>query len=164
MDFDLYEDIIGEKADGDTNVSPEEVERWREEVKETKIKLERIMAVNQSLHNKCSSLETNMSSLIKTCKNEINRKNETIAGLRRELDSVILRRTNSGRSSDMRHLLQELKTILREDKPPKLSIPGISEKKNALTSSNGIINVTNIPYYPALCRALIKHTYQIIEL
>ena len=145
MDFDLYEDIIGEKADGDTNVSPEEVERWREEVKETKIKLKRIMAVNQSLHNKCSSLETNMSSLIKTCKNEINRKNETIAGLRRELDSVILRRTNSGRSSDMRHLLQELKNILREDKPPKLSIPGISEKKNALTSSNGIINVTNIP-------------------
>lgn len=146
MDFDLYEDIIGEKADGGTIVSSEEVERWREEVKETKSKLKRIMAVNQSLHNKCSSLETNMSSLIKTCKNEINRKNETIAGLRRELDNVILRRTNSGRSADMRHLLQELKKILREDKPPKLLIPGISEKnKNAVTSSNGIINVTNIP-------------------
>ena len=139
MDFDLYEDLIGEKSGPDTTVSSEEVERWREEVKDTKSKLKRIMAVNESLHKKNEQLETNMTSLIKTCRNEINRKNETIAGLRRELDNIILKRVGTSRQN-LRDLLQELKKILREDKPPKLPVPGTSAEKN-----KGVINITNVP-------------------
>ena len=139
MDFDIYEDIIGENDTSEKPVSQDEVQRWREEVEETKAKLKRLMEVNQNLHKKCSNLETNMSSLIKTCKNEINRKNETIAGLRRELDNIILKRKSTSSNRDMRDLLNELKTILREDQPPKLTIP----KHEKAKPKNGAVKVTN---------------------
>ena len=139
MDFDIYEDIIGENDISEKPVSQDEVQRWREEVEETKSKLKRLMEVNQNLHKKCSNLETNMSSLIKTCKNEINRKNETIAGLRRELDNIILKRKSTSSNRDMRELLNELKTVLRENQPPKLTISKSEKSK----PQSGMVKVTN---------------------
>ena len=97
-DFDLYEDIITEDAQ-DQVASSAEVKKLQDEVEDSKKKLKRLMEVNYDLKTKCDQLETNMSSLIKTCRNEINRKNDVIAQLRREIDGIVLRRTMKNRPS-----------------------------------------------------------------
>lgn len=122
-DFDLYEDILSGK-DHEKPPSKQEVEQWREEVAQARTKVQTLMEVNSELKKKVDTLETNISSLLKTSRSEINRKNNTIAELRRELESVVLRRTlKTGSPSEIRELTDRLKKVLREDKPAELSIP-----------------------------------------
>lgn len=139
-DFDLYEDIITEDAQ-DQVASSAEVKKLQDEVEDSKKKLKRLMEVNYDLKTKCDQLETNMSSLIKTCRNEINRKNDVIAQLRREIDGIVLRRTmKSGSTREMRDLIDRLKKTLHQDKPPKLVVP---EGPKKIKAKNGEVSVTN---------------------
>lgn len=139
-DFDLYEDIITEDAAAQV-ASSAEVKQLQDEVQDSRKKLKRLMEVNLELKTKCDQLETNMSSLIKTCRNEINRKNDVIAQLRREIDGIVLRRTmKSGNSREMRDLIDRLKKTLNQDKPPKLLVP---EGPKKIKAKNGEISVTN---------------------
>merc|ERR1719483_644287 len=73
---------------------------------------------------------------------EINRKNDTIAGLRRELDGITTKLTlrQGGSSEEVRDLTSRLKKILDEDKPAKLSI---AEGAKKIKPKNGAINVTH---------------------
>merc|ERR1719483_1870177 len=77
-----------------------------------------------------------------TCRAEINRKNDTIAGLRRELDGITTKLTlrQGGSSEEVRDLTSRLKKILDEDKPAKLSI---AEGTKKIKPKNGSINVTH---------------------
>merc|ERR1719483_475790 len=77
-----------------------------------------------------------------TCRAEINRKNDTIAGLRRELDGITSKLTlrQGGSSEEVRDLTSRLKKILDEDKPTKLSI---AEGAKKIKPKNGSINVTH---------------------
>ena len=102
-DFDLYDDILGSKEEYKENyVSKDDVEKWKKEVETSRQRLATIMGVNKELKEKCDNLETNISTLLKTCRNEINRKNQVIAELRRDLDSIILKRIlNSGSKTEI---------------------------------------------------------------
>jgi hypothetical protein len=125
-DFDLYDDIIGGDEGAEVPPSNEEVTKWREEVADSKAKMKRLTEVNTELNSKCETIEKNMASLIKTARCEINRKNETIANLRRELEDVILRRTlKGGKPSEIREVTALLKDVLRGENAPKstLDIP-----------------------------------------
>ena len=79
LEDDLYADIFCEKEQ-EPQITPEEIENLQKEVEETRKKFKRLTEINYELKTKCDKLETNLSSLIKTCRSEINRKNETIAG------------------------------------------------------------------------------------
>ena len=78
---DLYEDILTTKDQPkDDQLTPEEIKKLQKEVEDTRKKFKRLMEINCDLKSKCNQLETNLSSLMKTARAEINRKNETIAG------------------------------------------------------------------------------------
>ena len=80
-DFDLYEDILTAKDQSkDDQITPEEIEKLQKEVEDTRKKFKRLMEINSDLKSKCNTFESNLSTLIKTCRAEINRKNDTIAG------------------------------------------------------------------------------------
>ena len=80
-DFDLYEDILTAKDQSkDDQITPEEIEKLQKEVEDTRKKFKRLMEINCDLKAKCNKFESNLSTLIKTCRAEINRKNDTIAG------------------------------------------------------------------------------------
>ena len=139
-EFDLYEDFITQKcaSNEEESVTKAEADRWREEVNESKEKLKRLLALNYQLKQENDQLKTNISSLIKTSRVEIKRKNDTIASLRRELDDVILRRTLKERnnSSEIRDLTDRLSKVLKENIASELSIPKgvtkIKPKDNAI--------------------------------
>ena len=80
-DFDLYEDILTAKDQSkDDQITPEEIEKLQKEAEDTRKKFKRLMEINCDLKAKCNLLESNLSTLMKTCRAEINRKNDTIAG------------------------------------------------------------------------------------
>ena len=80
-DFDLYEDILTAKDQSkDDQITPEEIEKLQKEVEDTRKKFKRLMEINCDLKAECNKLESNLSTLMKTCRAEINRKNDTIAG------------------------------------------------------------------------------------
>ena len=141
-DFDLYDDILGVNDEPkEDQPTQQEIQRIQDEALETQKKFKRLMEINKELSSKCDQLETNLSCLIKTCRAEINRKNNTIAELRQKLDDIILRRTmKNGSSREMKDMIDWLKKILREDKPPKLPIPEGTQK---VRPKDGAINVTN---------------------
>ena len=60
--------------------SKEEIEKLQKEVEDTRKKFKRLMEINCDLKADCNKLQSNLSTLIKTCRAEINRKNDTIAG------------------------------------------------------------------------------------
>ena len=145
-DFDLYDDLITDKnsAQEEEQVSKAEVDRWREQLEESEAKLKRLMKVNHELKQKYDTLETNFSSLIKTSRNEINRKNDTIAGLRRELDDVIFHRIfkqGNAKSSEIKTSYERLKKLLNDDSNPTklLAKEGIIKAK----PKNKTVNITH---------------------
>ena len=77
-EFDLYEDFITQKcaSNEEESVTKAEADRWREEVNESKEKLKRLLALNYQLKQENDQLKTNISSLIKTSRVEIKRKND----------------------------------------------------------------------------------------
>lgn len=80
-DFDLYEDILTAKDQSkDDQITPEEIEKLQKEVEDTRKKFKRLMEINCDLKANVTKLESNLSTLMKTCRAEINRKNDTIAG------------------------------------------------------------------------------------
>ena len=80
-DFDLYEDILTAKDQSkDDQITPEEIEKLQKEVEDTRKKFKRLMEINCDLKAECNKLQSNLSTLMKTCRAEINRKNDTIAG------------------------------------------------------------------------------------
>ena len=139
-EFDLYEDFITQKCttNEEDSVTKAEADRWREEVNDSKEKLKRLLALNYQLKQENDQLKTNISSLIKTCRVEIQRKNDTIASLRRELDDIILRRTLKDRnnSSEIRDLTDRLSKVLKENIASELSlskgVTKIKPKDNAI--------------------------------
>ena len=141
-DFNLYEDLLVENAVSKENeANCEEITKLRNQLQDIKTKNKRLMELNADLKKKNDATENNMKSLIATCRNEINRKNDVIASLRRELDDIILRRVlKSSSSREMRDLIERLKKVLREAKPPKLAVP---EPPKRVKPKKGAINVTN---------------------
>ena len=129
-DFDIYDDVFGCSSTINEEPQPtcEDIQAWKKEIEETKKRLKRLIVVNCELKAKCEDFETQMSSLLMTCKSEVNRKNQMIADLRRELDDVILRRTKVGNLKEFRQLVDRLKDILRVDKPPRLKLPKAPKK------------------------------------
>ena len=80
-DFDLYEDILTAKDQSkDDQITPEEIEKLQKEVEGTRKKFKRLMEINCDLKAECNKLQSNLSTLMMTCRAEINRKNDTIAG------------------------------------------------------------------------------------
>ena len=80
-DFDLYEDILTAKDQSkDDQITPEEIEKLQKEVEDTRKKFKRLMEINSDLKAECNKLQSNLSTLMMTCRAEINRKNDTIAG------------------------------------------------------------------------------------
>ena len=80
-DFDLYEDILTAKDQSkDDQITPEEIEKLQKEVEDTRKKFKRLMEINCDLKAECNKLQSNLSTLMMTCRAEINRKNDTIAG------------------------------------------------------------------------------------
>jgi len=143
-DFDLYEDILTAKDQSkDDQITPEEIEKLQKEVEDTRKKFKRLMEINCDLKANVIKLESNLSTLMKTCRAEINRKNDTIAVLRRELDGISAKltlRQGGSSSEEVRDLTSRLKKILDEDKPAKLSI---AEGAKKIKPKNGSINVTH---------------------
>jgi len=143
-DFDLYEDILTAKDQSkDDQITPEEIEKLQKEVEDTRKKFKRLMEINCDLKANVTKLESNLSTLMKTCRAEINRKNDTIAVLRRELDGISAKltlRQGGSSSEEVRDLTSRLKKILDEDKPAKLSI---AEGAKKIKPKNGSINVTH---------------------
>lgn len=90
-------------------------------------KLKHLFEINYELKQKLDTLETNISSLLKTSRQEINRKNEIIATLRRELENVLHRRTlKLGKRQELEEVLKRIKDAMHFDPTAdkKLSIPG----------------------------------------
>ena len=91
-EFDLYDDLISEKNSSNQAEEHQSVaDQLREELDQSNEKLRTLRNKNFELKQKCDQLETNISSLIKTSRSEINRKNEIIASLRKELDDIKFR-------------------------------------------------------------------------
>ena len=145
-EFDLYDDLISEKKSLDqAEEQKPEVDKLRKELKQSNEKLRTLRNKNFELKQKCDQLETNISSLIKTSRSEINRKNEIIASLRKELDDIKFRRIlkqKQGSSSEIRELTQRLTDVLKNDSPSsKLSISdGVT---NGVKPRNKSIKVTH---------------------
>ena len=145
-EFDLYDDLISEKKSLDQAEEQQpEVDKLRKELKQSNEKLRTLRNKNFELKQKCDQLETNISSLIKTSRSEINRKNEIIASLRRELDQISFRRIlkqRQGSSSEIRELTERLTDVLKNDSPSsKLSISdGVT---NGVKPKNKSIKVTH---------------------
>nr|XP_050860682.1 uncharacterized protein MAL13P1.304-like [Vespula vulgaris] len=92
-DFDIYEDLPSYDIKDDETPSKnnealsKECEELRKEVSELKSKLENLQKINETL-------EVNLSSLLKTAKAEITRKDKMIDELRKQVDNMSFRRGN----------------------------------------------------------------------
>ena len=140
-DFDLYEDILGgEESPTEKPVSQDEVDKWKSEVETTRKQMSILMRVNQELKGKCDQLETNQSSLLKTARNEIRRKDNVIAELRQKLDDILLKRILTiGSRKEMNDMINSLRDVLEPDKPPpKLHVP---EPPYKTRPGNNTINI-----------------------
>ncbi|XP_047366148.1 putative uncharacterized protein DDB_G0282133 [Vespa velutina] len=96
-DFDIYEDLSNYDIKDDENPSKnnealsKECEELKKEVNELKEKLENLQKVNETL-------EVNLSSLLKTAKAEITRKDKMIDELRKQVDNMSFRRGHFNRN------------------------------------------------------------------
>ncbi|XP_018316803.1 myb-like protein X [Mycetomoellerius zeteki] len=93
-DVDIYADLssfnlIPEKKDHDCNC------------KELKEELSSLLSKNENLQKHNANLENNLSSLLKTARAEITRKDKTIDDLRKRLDDVTFRRRHNYKSRDL---------------------------------------------------------------
>ncbi|XP_018054596.1 PREDICTED: myb-like protein X [Atta colombica] len=92
-DVDIYADLSNfnltpEKKDHDCNC------------KELKEELSSLISKNENLQRHNANLENNLSSLLKTARAEITRKDKTIDDLRKRLDDVTFRRSRNYKSRD----------------------------------------------------------------
>ena len=145
-EFDLYDELISEKKSLNQAVEHQPVaDKLRKELDQSNEKLRTLRNKNFELKQKCDQLETNISSLIKTSRSEINRKNEIIASLRKELGDIQFRRIlkqKQGSSTEIRELTERLTEVLKNDSPSsKLSISdGVT---NGVKPKNKSIKVTH---------------------
>ena len=93
--MDLYDEMIEERA-GETDRLRAEVTKLKSELDKVSEDNKNLWLINRDLADKVRRSAHNMSSLIKTCRAEINRKNNTILELRREMESGLLRKAGRG--------------------------------------------------------------------
>ncbi|XP_012283213.1 uncharacterized protein LOC105701220 isoform X2 [Orussus abietinus] len=92
-DIDIYEDLPSFSADGNENSSEKNKELVQkctdleQKVSELTVQIDVLKKANRTL-------EVNLSSLLKTARAEISRKDKMIADVRRELDNAMFRRGN----------------------------------------------------------------------
>ncbi|EFN66482.1 hypothetical protein EAG_10976 [Camponotus floridanus] len=92
-DIDIYADLPSFNFNLDKNDQPCNCEKLKKELSSLKSELENIQKIKENL-------EKNISSLLKTARGEIARKDKMISDLRKRLDDATFRRNNKGESRD----------------------------------------------------------------
>lgn len=117
-DIDIYADLPSFNLNLDKNDQLCNCEKLKKELGSLENKLENIQKIKEKL-------EKNLSSLLKTAKAEIARKDKMISDLRKRLDDVTFRRNNKGESWDFsahRSLYQQHTTIEKYDNAPLMHL------------------------------------------
>ncbi|KAI4499238.1 hypothetical protein M0802_005498 [Mischocyttarus mexicanus] len=92
--IDIYEDLPSYEIKSDEDLKTNEnisCEELKEEVSKLKLQLEEVQKIKETL-------EVNLSSLLKTAKAEISRKDRMIAELRNQIDDMIFRRIHCNKN------------------------------------------------------------------
>ena len=95
--MDLYDDLIEERA-ADSAATVEENAQLKKQVAKLEEDKRMLSIINLDLSNKLKTCATNISSLMKTSRTEINRKNKTIETLRTELEDLLQKKTTLSKS------------------------------------------------------------------
>ena len=127
--MDLYDDLFldseSNKVDNENCLSLNDNEKLRlssseknlqednkklqEELNTLKRENENWQLVYCDVVQKLENCKTNISTLLKTTQNEIKRKNDTISGLRKELDNILFKRAlKSGTVNELKNMIEKI--------------------------------------------------------
>ncbi len=125
-DIDIYDEICMMSIE---NRQPK-IKSDDDIANDSKAQIKMLSRINQDLSEKNQQLMSNISSLIKTSRAEINRKNAIIADLRRELENVLHRRVLKQNSSkELKEFAGKLKELFEAEEKRDLIVP---EEKNSV--------------------------------
>ena len=137
---------------GRTNETEIENELWQANKSNEKLKKELNLLkrenanwqlVYKDVARKLDISKKNLSVLVKTTRNEISRKNETISGLKKELDNILFKRAvKSGTVKDLKEMIEKLHSAFRIEldsgRPNPVTLKSHNDK---MIISNADINV-----------------------
>ena len=87
----------------------EDNKKLQEELNTLKRENENWQLVYCDVVQKLENCKTNISTLLKTTQNEIKRKNDTISGLRKELDNILFKRAlKSGTVNELKNMIEKI--------------------------------------------------------
>ena len=87
----------------------EDNKKLQEELNTLKQENENWQLVYCDVVQKLENCKTNISTLLKTTHNEIKRKNDTISGLRKELDNILFKRAlKSGTVNELKNMIEKI--------------------------------------------------------
>ncbi|KAK2577435.1 hypothetical protein KPH14_003542 [Odynerus spinipes] len=133
-DFDIYEDLPLSYNIKDDRACPENNESLSKECEELKKEVAELTSKLQELRKINETLEVNLSSLLKTAKAEIARKDKMIDELRRQVDNMSFRRGHFNRN------------IRKVNSKPEQQIPiPKTQEFNNMHSEDDSSTIQNIP-------------------
>ena len=153
--MDLYDDLFLEsesnQIDPGNNTNEkhglsEEEKRLTDENKKLQDELNTLKKENENWQlvycdvvQKLENSKVNLTTLLKTTQNELKRKNETISGLKKELDNILFKRAlKSGTVKELKDMIDKIHNVFQ------IEIDGPSNKDATIPATKTIENKNNL--------------------
>ena len=153
--MDLYDDLFLEsesnQIDPGNNKNEahglsEEEKRLTEENKKLQDELDTLRRENENWQlvycdvvQKLENSKVNLTTLLKTTQNELKRKNETISGLKKELDNILFKRAlKSGTVKELKDMIGKIHNVFQ------IEIEGPAYKNSTIHATKAIENKNDL--------------------